>query len=148
MTQSFLSPALLISTFLFTSSFILASIFSNCSTQKIIKFTINPNQEIGIRYGFKEWKYATEIVFFSKTEDYFNPKLCCFDFWPGISLVDWEFFQSQTDLKIFICIIAISLTVQRISIIQHTIDKFGIISFNFQDTQKEQTVLAKFRQKV
>lgn len=111
MTASFSPPLLLISTLLSTSSSIPASVSSKSSLRKIIKFTINLNKEIGTGYRFREWKYATKRVSFSETKDSANPESCYFDYEPGITLVDEEFFRKQVDPKISIRTMATPITV-------------------------------------
>ena len=125
-----------------------SSTSSKSSTQKVIKSTINLNQKIGTEYGFKRREYATRMVSFSETKDFFNPESCCFNSGAGITLVDQQFFERQISPKISICIIATPITIRGIGTTQHTTDEYAIIPFMFEGTQKEELVLAKFWQEV
>ena len=125
-----------------------SSTSSKFSTRKVIEPTINPNPEIGTGYGFREWKYATGMISFSETEDFFNPESCCFDSVAGITLVDRQFFERQAGLKISIRTMATPITVWGIGVTQHTTDEFAIVPFMLEGAQKDQPVLTKFWREV
>lgn len=121
---------------------------SKSNTRRVIESTVDPNQEIGTGYGFRGWKYATIMISFTKTEEFFSLESCCFDSRASVTLVGREFFQRQAGPRISIRTMATPITVRGISTTQHKTDEYAIVPFMFEDTQRGQPVLARFWREV
>lgn len=93
-----------------------------------VQSKVNPNHDLGTGFGFRGWQYATAQVSLAENG---TPGNVCLDTGAGVTLIDAEFFKTQSQGKVAVRTMATPITVRGLGANRHSTDKYAITPLYF-----------------
>ena len=127
-----------------TFNTIVTAVFDDIFSVIIIHSDVDVFVNVDINYDFRDWNYVKNKAFLSFTT---STKDVCFDFEIDVSLIDREFYKSQT-FDIFVRIMITSLKIRDFKTKMHETSKYVITNIHLFDTKNDKKITSIIRREI